>query len=72
MKAFEGIVQEYLSKDEEGKLQLGGTCLVAGLGGKTHRDGSLEYYLSEPVVINEAKGIAPVVLAYTEVLRLKD
>ena len=42
----------------------GGTCLVAGLGGAQRRDGSYEYYMSEPVVENEAKGIAPFLLAY--------
>jgi len=28
----------------------------------------VEYYLSEPVVENEAKGVAPLVLAYVETL----
>ena len=69
IKAFNGIEEKYLTVEEDGKLSLGGICLVAGLGGKTHRDGSLEYYFSEPVVKNEAKGIAPFLLAYTEILR---
>ena len=70
-RAFEGIVEKYLSKNPDGTLKLSGICLVAGLGGKTHRDGSLAYYFSEPVVENEAKGVAPFLLAYTEMLRLK-
>ena len=70
-KAFRGIADKYLSKNEDGTLKLSGICLVAGLGGKTHRDGSLEYYLSEPVVENEAKGVAPFLLAYTEMLRIE-
>ncbi len=69
MKAFDGITQKYLSRNEDGSPQLGGICLVAGLGGAQHRDGSLEYYFSEPVVENEAKGVAPLILAYTEILR---
>ena len=69
VKAFDGICENYLSKNEDGTLKLGGICLVAGLGGKQHRDGSLEYYFSEPVVENEAKGVAPFLLAYTEMLR---
>ena len=69
-KAFNGIVEKYLSKNEDGTLKLSGICLVAGLGGKAHRDGSLEYYFSEPVVENEAKGVAPFLLAYTEMLRI--
>ena len=71
-KAFDGICESYLSKNEDGTLKLGGICLVAGLGGKQHRDGSLEYYFSEPVVENEAKGVAPFLLAYTEMLRKEE
>jgi len=44
---------------------------VAGLGdsnGKP-RNGTYEYYISEPVVQDDAKGIAPLVLSYSEVKR---
>ncbi|MBR1861282.1 MAG: glycoside hydrolase family 88 protein [Lachnospiraceae bacterium] len=68
-KAFDGIIDKYLYEQEDGTLGLKGICLVAGLGGKNRRDGSLEYYFSEPVVENEAKGVAPFLLAYTEILR---
>lgn len=67
-KAFTGICDKYLYK-KKGEMRLGGICLVAGLGGKEKRDGSFEYYISEPVVENEAKGIAPLLLAYTELMR---
>lgn len=67
-KAFWGIADRYLKLDENGKPVLGGICLVAGLGGAQHRDGSLAYYFSEPVVENEAKGVAPLILAFTELL----
>ncbi len=69
VRALEGIIDRYLKIDDEGNLELGGICLVAGLGGKTRRDGSTEYYYSEPVVKNEAKGVAPLLLAYIEYLR---
>jgi len=71
-KTFDGIMKKYLTFTEEG-LNLGGICLVAGLGPENNRrrDGSYEYYISEPVVENDAKGVAPFVLAYTEVKRLK-
>ncbi len=68
-KALDGIFDRYLTEDADGNLELGGICLVAGLGGKQRRDGSREYYYSEPVVKNEAKGTAPFILAYTELLR---
>ena len=70
-KAFYGTCDKYLGVSTDGKLQLSGICLVAGLGGASHRDGSLEYYFSEPVVENDAKGVGPLLLAYTEVLAAK-
>jgi len=71
-KAFYGTCDKYLSKNPDGSLQLDGICLVAGLGGKDHRDGSLAYYFSEPVVCNDAKGVGPLVLAYTEMIARKN
>ena len=71
-KTFRGIVEKYLSFTD-GDLNLGGICLVAGLGPETNRrrDGSYEYYISEPVVANDAKGVAPFLLCYTEIKRLQ-
>jgi unsaturated rhamnogalacturonyl hydrolase len=72
-KTFLGIMDRYLTFTETG-LNLGGICLVAGLGPENNRrrDGSYEYYISEPVVENDAKGVAPFVLAYTEIKRKKE
>lgn len=72
-KTFDGICKKYLSISEDGDLNLGGICLVAGLGPEDNkrRDGTFEYYISEPVVENDAKGVAPFVLCYTEVKRLE-
>ena len=69
---FDGICQKYLKISDSGELHLGGICLMAGLGPETRpeRDGSLRYYLSEPVVENEGKGVAPLIMAYSEVRRL--
>ena len=49
------------------------TCSArrGGRLGKDHRDGSLAYYFSEPVVCNDAKGVGPLVLAYTEMIARK-
>ena len=70
-ETFDGIVSRYLTTNEDGNLNLSGICLVAGLGPENNRrrDGSFEYYISEPIVENDAKGVAPFVLAYTEILR---
>ena len=70
-KAFYGTCKKYLS-EKNGELQLDGICLVAGLGGKEHRDGTFEYYMSEPIVQNDAKGVAPLILAYIETMQKPD
>lgn len=64
---FDGICNTYLV-DNGDSLELKGICLVAGLGpeNKRNRDGSYEYYMSEPIVSTDAKGVAPFVLAYVE------
>ena len=73
LKAFNGICDRYL-RETDGDLNLGGICLVAGLGpvNDTRRDGTFEYYMSEPIVKNDAKGVGPLLLAYTEMRRLAD
>lgn len=72
IKAFNGICDKYLS-EVDGNMSLGGICLVAGLGPEDNRrrDGSYEYYMSEPIVKDDAKGTAPFLLAYAEMLRLE-
>ncbi|MBE6974364.1 MAG: glycosyl hydrolase family 88 [Ruminococcaceae bacterium] len=68
-KIFESICNRYLT-ETDGSLNLGGICLVAGLGPENNRrrDGSYEYYISEPIVENDAKGLAPFLMTYTEIL----
>lgn len=70
-ETFNGICDKYLTAGDDGGLNLSGICLVAGLGpeNNTRRDGTFEYYISEPVVENDAKGVAPFILCYTEILR---
>lgn len=69
-ETFEGIVRTNLSFTGE-ELNLNHICLVAGLGPEKdrRRDGTIAYYLSEPVVQNDAKGVAPLLMCYTEMKR---
>ncbi len=73
LEIFDGICNKYLSVKEDGDLNLGGICLVAGLGPENNprRDGSYEYYISEPVVENDAKGVGPLIMAFTEMKKIK-
>lgn len=66
-RAFDGICEKYLTQ-KAGELQLDGICLVAGLGNTEMREGTFDYYMREPIVKNEAKGVAPLILAYIEVM----
>ena len=69
---FQAICDRYLT-ETDGKQNLGGICLVAGLGPENNRrrDGTYEYYISEPIVENDAKGLAPFLMCYTELLQAK-
>lgn len=53
---------------EGGVPRLTGICHVAGLGalGGPYRDGSPGYYLTEPVVADDAKGVGPLMMAAAE------
>lgn len=62
-----GIDKTYM-QEVDGGFTLGGICLVAGLGPEDNkrRDGSFEYYLSEPVVEDDAKGVGPYIMMKIE------
>ncbi|MEA2710083.1 MAG: unsaturated rhamnogalacturonyl hydrolase [Phycisphaerales bacterium] len=66
-KGYDGILQRFVKEEADGRISLIDTCQVAGLGGngKT-RDGSFAYYISEPRVANDPKGLAPFMLAALE------
>ena len=63
-KSFAGMLDQMISVDPETNvITLEKVCRVAGLGGKPYRDGSFEYYISEPIRPNDAKGVGPFILA---------
>ena len=55
-KAFEGLVNNFMTYDANGGVQIWGSCKSAGLGGSSYRDGSNEYYLSGSDVTMVNKG----------------
>jgi unsaturated rhamnogalacturonyl hydrolase len=64
-KGYAGIKTKFI-KNENGHTSLHGTVKVSGLGGNPYRDGSFEYYMSEPVIVNDPKGIGAFLLASNE------
>jgi unsaturated rhamnogalacturonyl hydrolase len=69
-KGYAGIIKYLVEVDEDGLVNLTGTCRGAGLGGEQQRDGSYEYYIGEPVGANDYKGVGPFILAGVEMERL--
>ncbi|MCE5256854.1 MAG: glycoside hydrolase family 88 protein [Spirochaetaceae bacterium] len=69
-KAIRGIENCLVAADERDEIHLSGICKVAGLGGKPYRDGSADYYIREPVVSDDFKGMGPFLLAMGEASRI--
>lgn len=68
-RAFDGMLGTFVSVGEDGLVSINGICKVAGLGGTPPRDGTYEYYVSEPVVSNDYKGVGAFMLAAIELGR---
>jgi unsaturated rhamnogalacturonyl hydrolase len=66
-RSYQGIVTKFLRIDDRGLVNLEGTCSVAGLGGDPYRDGSYDYYIKEPIVTNDYKGVGAFILAAVEI-----
>lgn len=74
VKGYEGLIRDCLRAEGAASLNLTRNCEVAGLGYTSSsgrpRDGSYEYYISEPVIENDLKGVGPFILAGLEVQQL--
>ena len=81
IRAYRGIINNFIRVNEDKTISLTNCCSVAGLGPglsekvlkaapkvkeNKRRDGSYNYYLSEPVRDNDAKGIGPFIWAALE------
>ena len=69
-QAYESLLETFVTKDEDGLVNLNYCCEVAGLGGKNNRSGDFDYYINEPVRPNDPKGIGPLIWAALEFERL--
>lgn len=65
-KGYQGIVSKFLKKEADGLTHYHGTVSVSGLGGNPYRDGSFEYYISEKVIQDDAKGVGAFIQAANE------
>jgi len=73
-RGFDGLVRHLVKPGEDGMPSLTNVCQVAGLGGNlrkdgSYRDGSYAYYVSEPIVADDYKGVGPFIYAALELGR---
>lgn len=73
-KAYKGIIDNFIKVNADSTISLTHCCAVAGLGPNSNprRDGSFEYYISEPIRDNDAKGVGPFIWASLEMERLNN
>ena len=75
LKGYQGIIKNFIRSETNGVVNLTHCCQVAGLGfttsGGRPRDGSFDYYVSEPIVENDLKGVGPFILAGLELQKLQ-
>jgi unsaturated rhamnogalacturonyl hydrolase len=67
-KGYAGIIKNLIRDDGQGHWSLTHCCSVAGLG--YGRDGTFNYYVKEPVISNDLKGVGPFVLAGIQMQQL--
>jgi unsaturated rhamnogalacturonyl hydrolase len=67
--SFESVVANFISTGKDHHPVMKNICGAAGLGGDPYRDGSYNYYITEKIVENDPKGVAPFILASLELGR---
>ena len=66
--SYARLAEEFVNVHADGSVSLKNVCQVAGLG--YGRDGSYRYYMSEPVVSNDPKGVGPFIMAGIEISKM--
>lgn len=69
-RGFDGLVNNLVKVDGDGSVSLTQICGVGGLGGPQKRDGTFAYYVSEPIVANDLKGVGAFIMAGVEMDQL--
>lgn len=62
-EGYKGIVENFIEEDSSGQVTITDAVSVSGLGGDPYRDGTYEYYISEPKRDNDPKAVGPFIMA---------
>ncbi len=62
-KAYLGMIDHLIKKENDGRIIITPVCAGAGLGGNPYRDGSYEYYINERKRDNDPKAVGPFIMA---------
>lgn len=60
------FIDRFIRENPDGTISMTDCCAVGGLGGKQMRKGDFAYYLSEPIIENDCKGVGPFIWASLE------
>ena len=60
------FIDRFIRENGDGTISMTDCCAVGGLGGKQMRMGDFAYYLSEPIIENDCKGVGPFIWASLE------
>ncbi|MBR4651288.1 MAG: glycoside hydrolase family 88 protein [Prevotella sp.] len=68
VKAYNAMLERFIKVNPDQTISLTDCCAVSGLGPDSNprRDGTFEYYMSEPIRDNDAKGVGPFIWASFE------
>jgi unsaturated rhamnogalacturonyl hydrolase len=60
-KAYQGILDEFITITNQGLINLNKVCQLASLGDDGIHDGSFVYYISEPIVSNDRRSFGALI-----------
>ncbi len=63
---FDSLIKNLVTEGEDGYPNLNNTVGGCGLGGNPYREADYHYYTTEKKVVNDPKGVAPVIMAAIE------
>lgn len=65
-KGYNGILEHFITENQDGTINIEQACAGAGLGGKPFRSGTYNYYIEETIRANDPKSVGPFIMLCLE------